>query len=217
MRYFVQQLFRQTAGKRVRDPSWVPCPIRAGFAVSEIAQCLRGSTPNVRDYSSRGERPFRNPKCFSPSHSMHGTLIFVGNACAERLPLDILAAEFGWSVESVKSLDELREVRHERHIIAVLFDAQTLRLEPLCALEAIQDAAPKALPIVCHRSSELIRWPELADAGAFHALLLPFHAGEIRQSLAFVHERQARRGSRVISLPRVRAAYRRALPSAVVA
>jgi hypothetical protein len=146
---------------------------------------------------------------------MDGTLIFLGNICAERLPVDILAAEFGWAIRNVTDLDDLWEIGTQRRIIAVLFDAQTLHLVPDCALKAIQDAAPNALPIVCYRSSEPIRWSELAEAGAFHALLLPLHSDEVRQSLAFVREAQVRRRSKVISLPLVEARHNRGSATAV--
>jgi hypothetical protein len=148
---------------------------------------------------------------------MTGTLIFLGNIGAERLPLDLLAGEFGWSIEKAASLDELREIGIARHIVAVLFDAQTLGLERDRALRAVQDAASNALPIVCHRSSEPIRWPVLAKAGAFHALLLPLHASELRQSLAFVSGAQARRRSKVIPMPPAAAAYSHCAAAGTVA
>lgn len=40
--------------------------------------------------------------------------------------------------------------------------------------------------MLCHGFAEMIDWPQVADAGAFHSLLLPFDVREVRQSLGFV-------------------------------
>lgn len=42
---------------------------------------------------------------------------------------------------------------------------------------------PRALPILCHGFADHLDWPEVADAGAFHALPLPFSVPELRQSM----------------------------------
>jgi hypothetical protein len=71
------------------------------------------------------------------------------------------------------------------------------------ALRLVIDAAPDALPVLCHGFSDVLYLPDLADAGAFHAMRLPLHADEVRQSLGFVWAAQGRHKNRVpaISLP----------------
>lgn len=111
----------------------------------------------------------------------------------EYVRLDTLASEFGWSVEAVGGVADIGQVAGRARVIAVLFDAKAGDGSWTSALRSIQEAAPEALPILCHTSSERIPWPDLAEAGAFHALLLPLHAAEVRQSLAFVCAARARR------------------------
>lgn len=121
----------------------------------------------------------------------NGTVILLGN-----LPpgaLDRVASEFGWSVENVRSLDRVRDMSADRKFVAVLFEPYSLGLSWSLALRSVLDAAPTALPIACHRFSDVIDWPELADAGAFHALSSPFNERELRQSLGFIWARRFER------------------------
>jgi hypothetical protein len=53
-------------------------------------------------------------------------------------------------------------------------------------VRAILDAAPGALPILCHGFADAIDWPQLVDAGVFHSLSFPFDLQEVRRSLGFV-------------------------------
>ena len=46
--------------------------------------------------------------------------------------------------------------------------------------------------VPCHRFSEFTDWDELRDAGAFHALWLPWGENELRQCLGFVWEAEKR-------------------------
>ena len=107
--------------------------------------------------------------------------------------LDALASEFGWSVRNVAGMSELRDVASKGRLVAVLFDSTAGEGSWASALRSVQETAPEALAVVCHTSSERIPWPELAEAGAFHALLLPLHPTEVRQSLAFICAAQTRR------------------------
>lgn len=100
--------------------------------------------------------------------------------------LDRVAKEFGWEVERACSLDDLRELNGQFKAVAVLFEAKAFEMPWRHAVKSVLAAAPAALPIVCHRFSEEIGWPELAEAGAFHALPLPLEESELRQSLSFV-------------------------------
>ena len=124
--------------------------------------------------------------------------------------MDTLAAECGWSFEHAANVRQLREIGVERDIVAVLFDASALGVPTKHALQAVCEVLPNVLPIVCHKSSETIHWSELAQAGAFHALLLPLRASEVRQSLGFVWEAQRRRRSRIVVLRRLPPVYSRA-------
>jgi DNA-binding NtrC family response regulator len=122
----------------------------------------------------------------------HGTVVLAGNLPVERLALDLLAAEFGWSLKEACSLAQVVELNADHNLVAVLFSQRSLALSWEQALHAIQDAAPRALPILCHGFAEGIDWPQAARAGAFHALLLPFSVREVRHSLGFVFDAKSR-------------------------
>jgi hypothetical protein len=114
-----------------------------------------------------------------------GTVVLAGNLAVQHLELDILVAEFGWSLERAPSLGCLAGFTLDHNLIAVVFSPKNLDLPWEQALRAVLEAAPKALPILCHGFADKIDWPRMADAGAFHSLLLPFSASEFRQSLGF--------------------------------
>ena len=116
----------------------------------------------------------------------NGTVVLAGNLPVEHLALDRLVAEFGWSLKQARSLDHLAQLSADHHLVAVLFSSQSMGLAWRQALQAVLDAAPGALPILCHGFAETIDWPQVADAGGFHSLLLPFEIREVRQSLGFV-------------------------------
>jgi hypothetical protein len=134
---------------------------------------------------------------------MRNIVTLIGRLGAERQLFNTLAAEFGWSFENVRDLGELRQLSSEENLIAVLFEPNYNELK------AIQRIAPAAFPIVCHRLSKPVCWSAWAEAGAFHALLLPFQAGEVRQSLAFVHAEERRRRSAADPLRRAPGIERR--------
>jgi hypothetical protein len=119
-----------------------------------------------------------------------GTVIFLGNLATKCVPLDKFALEFGWLLETTVGIDGLRNVSDPA---AVLFHPKALGLSWDIALRSVLDAVPDALPIVCHTSSDVIDWPQLASAGAFHSLLLPLDPNELRQSLGFVQAAGRRR------------------------
>ncbi len=130
----------------------------------------------------------------------HGTIVFLGGPQVETAALGDLVPEFGWSLEIVVGLDGLRELSGACNLIAVLFDAHGLGLSWKHALALVQEAASPALPIPCHRLSDRVNWPELAEAGAFHALALPFDRSEVRQSLGFVSVAGSRPDANVLSI-----------------
>jgi len=114
-----------------------------------------------------------------------GTVVLAGGLPIEHLSLDILVAEFGWSLKEVEGLGSLAELNHDHNLVTVLFSPKKLDLPWDEALRSILDAAPRALPIICHGFAEMIDWPQVAHAGVFHSLLLPFSWYEVRQSLGF--------------------------------
>jgi hypothetical protein len=124
---------------------------------------------------------------------MRETICLLGNPSAGRLSMGTLAAESGWSFEHARDFGRLREIGDGGDVVAVFIDASTLGVPIREALRAVYEVLPGAFPIVCHKSSEPLRWPELSQAGAFHALLTPLCENEVRQSLGFVWDAQRRR------------------------
>jgi DNA-binding NtrC family response regulator len=120
----------------------------------------------------------------------------------QRSSLEALASDFGCNLQPAKDLNALSAFASEHEIVAVLFDARALGMTWSRALQCIREAAPDALPIVCHTSSEKVDWPELAEAGAFHVLLLPLHPSEVKQSLGFIADAQRRQPVNVVPFRR---------------
>lgn len=115
-----------------------------------------------------------------------GTVVLLGNLNIDRQIFDSVASEFDWTVEQVRNLSALREMNAARNVVAVLFDARNMGVSWNDGLESVLAAAPRALPVVCPGFAESIRWPELADAGAFHELRRPINESEARHSLGFI-------------------------------
>lgn len=139
----------------------------------------------------------------------HGTVVLLGSLPIERFVLDLLVPEFDFSFEKVKSLGDLPTRNAGDDIVAVLFNPRSLGLESEEALKTVLKAFPKAFPILCHGFADHLDWPELADAGAFHSIPVPFSVAELRQSLGFVWA--ARQKSKP---PRARIAARESVPEA---
>jgi len=114
------------------------------------------------------------------------TIVILGNLMNGHLALGPLLSEFEWSIESTPTLDGLAGICSRRDVAAVLVDPAVLELPWKRAIAAVQEVAPRALPVLCHRFSSAIDWPEASAAGAFHLLGLPLNLGELRQSLGFV-------------------------------
>ena len=130
-----------------------------------------------------------------------GTVVFVGGPLVESAALHRLVPEFGWSLETAADIARLRELGEANTLVAVLFDAHGLGLSWQDALRLVGEAASTALLIPCHRLSDRVDWPELAESGAFHALALPFDVSEVRQSLGFVSFARSRRAANGLSMP----------------
>jgi hypothetical protein len=138
-------------------------------------------------------RPFT---CILSAEAMHKkTIVLLGELSAERSFFVDLAWGFGWCVRVAATCDDLRDIGLEEDIVAVLFDTRDLGPWK-CALRTVTEAAPEALPVLCHAFSDLIEWPEMATAGVFHALRFPFDPGEVRQTFGFVSAARRQRTAR---------------------
>jgi DNA-binding NtrC family response regulator len=114
------------------------------------------------------------------------TIVVLGNMIDGHPSLEPVFLEFEWSIQTTLSLDGLADLSSQLDVLAVLVDPALLDLPWKQTLAAVQRAAPRALPILCHRFSDAIDWTEAANAGAFHLLGLPLNTSELRQSLGFV-------------------------------
>lgn len=116
----------------------------------------------------------------------HGTVVLLGTMPIERFVLDGLVSEFRFLFKKVEMLQNMPNPNLRDDVIAVLFNPSTLGLEWDEALRSVVKAFPKSFPILCHGFADHINWPEMADAGAFHSIPVPFKVAELRQSLGFV-------------------------------
>jgi hypothetical protein len=195
------------------------------------APCSRTCKPILKLWTCRA----RNIKVRVAAHSSQrklllalmmnqGNVVLVGSLPIGHLALDHLIAEFGWTLQEADGLRNLAELSVDHNLEVVLFSPKHLVLPWEQALRAVLDAAPRALPILCHTFGEPIDWQQAADAGVFHSLPVPFDAREVRQSLGFAWA--AKRRPAPVRMPR-RSGLRRVMrertsrmlvdPSAIVA
>jgi hypothetical protein len=116
---------------------------------------------------------------------------------SEQLDLHTLRAgarQFGWEFEATNDLGEVIEWQSKRRTLALFFDLPALGpgYTWVDAVRRLRQALPGVRLIVCHGISEVIDWPQLSQAGAFHELLLPLTENETRQSLGFVWASETR-------------------------
>jgi DNA-binding NtrC family response regulator len=135
----------------------------------------------------------------------NGSVVLLGSL-PEAPALLPLVQELGWTLEIAAGFDQLRDLSSNRKPVAVFFDANALNISWQEALTSVREIAPEALLIPCHRFSDVLNWPDLADSGAFHSLAIPFNPGEVRQSLAFVWSARLHRAANVIPMRRRSAA-----------
>ena len=126
----------------------------------------------------------------------HGTVVLLGSLPIEHLMLDCLVSQFGFSFKEVDTLENLSKLKVRDDVLAVIFRPSTLGLSWDEAIKSVLNAFPLAFPIICHGFADHLDWPEAADAGAFHSLLVPFSVAELRQSLGFVWSAQQKPGHR---------------------
>ena len=136
------------------------------------------------------------------------TVILLGSLPIERFVLTCLGSEFGLAFHEVDNLQNCPNFPDD--VVAVLFSPSSLGLRWDQALRSVLKTFPQAFPILCHGFADHFDWPEVADAGAFHSIPVPFSVAELRQSLGFVWGAVSKAGSRSV-------AGQRALPSHVVA
>lgn len=137
------------------------------------------------------------------SHMQNGRVVVLGNPdVVEMAAFERLTPEFGWSVEVAPDLSALKHWRNAGNVVAVFFECNSLGLPWEKALQLVREAMPQALLIPCHRFSDSVNWPDLADAGAFHAVALPLKSNEVRQSLSFVWAARLRRSAKVVEMRR---------------
>ncbi|MGD1093496.1 MAG: hypothetical protein ABSB35_16095 [Bryobacteraceae bacterium] len=116
------------------------------------------------------------------------TVVFLGEVSDECFALGEIARSFGWSLETVADLTQLRRLSRHRDVVAILFDPGALTASAGHALHLVRNAVPDALQIVCQRFSDSIPWPDLAAEGAFHSLRKPLSPSEFRVSLGFAFD-----------------------------
>jgi len=114
---------------------------------------------------------------------MTGNIIVMPGSARLDLPtLQAVAGDFGWTVKVAGGMPQAADVQ------AVLFyrDALGSGCSWLDAVRRLRLALPEARLVACHGLAESIDWPELCEAGAFHALGLPLNENEVRKSLGFI-------------------------------
>jgi len=131
-----------------------------------------------------------------------GTVVLLGSLSTEAPGLGMCVREFGWVLKNAESIGSLEHLAATGGVVAVLFEPRAFGASPVEAVQRVRKAAQGALPLVCHRFSEPVDWPELAEAGAFHSLPVPLDAREIRQALGFVWAAKGFRARNVIPLRR---------------
>jgi len=148
-------------------------------------------------------------------------IVLPGMARFDLQTLRPVAEEFGWDVKTVHDLNHAAATANDR-TAALLFHCSAIGTSTW--LEAVRTAKanlPEMRLVVCHGFEELVDWPALCEAGAFHSLWLPLKENEVRKSFGFVLQNRQRLES--MSQPhafpsgRSRAAHRaRPLQSAVL-
>jgi hypothetical protein len=119
---------------------------------------------------------------------MMGNIVVIpGSVPLDLKTLQAVACDFGWAVKVDQSDGDIREAAGAE---AVLFcrDALGDGCSWLDAARRLKAALPDARLIACHGVAETIDWPQLCDAGVFHALGLPLKDTEVRQSLGFISQ-----------------------------
>lgn len=102
--------------------------------------------------------------CSNPSKPC-GTRLLASSEMFRAARSILIASEFGCAVESVDRFENLEQIYAGGNIVAVFFEPYGFNLSWHIALKSVLDAAPAALPIVCHRFSDLTDWPAFGRGG----------------------------------------------------
>jgi hypothetical protein len=134
------------------------------------------------------------PLIVTPPLAAGDIVLMPGSAQLHLPPLQAVAENFGWMVRIAHDLCEVAAAQANRKTVALLFCRDTLGqgYSWLETIRLFKRALPEVRLLPCHGFSEPVDWPELCDAGAFHALWLPLKENEVRQSLGFVREAEKR-------------------------
>jgi DNA-binding NtrC family response regulator len=130
------------------------------------------------------------------------SVVLLGSLPTETPEIKSLAEEFGWRLDTAADLDQLRSLIAVRNPVAILLDPNDLGLSWDAALNSVQEIDSRPYLILCHRFSDVVDWPKLAEAGAFHALARPLDPNEVRQSLAFVWSAALRSTANILPMHR---------------
>jgi len=108
--------------------------------------------------------------------------------------LNRVAVDFGWAVQVAHDLRQAVGMWAQPGTVAVFanHDAVGAGFSWLDIVRLLIRTMPDARVVVCHGFGDVFDWPELSDAGAFHALRLPLQEDELRQSLGFIWEAEKR-------------------------
>ncbi len=127
--------------------------------------------------------------------SMNATIIALPSPAEPDLTmLNEAAARVGWKLEFARDLQEFRANPRCRNADAVFLQREAAgpQYSWAEAVRRVRAIAEQARVVVCHGFGETINWDELSEAGAFHALALPFRENEVRQSVGFLWEAENR-------------------------
>jgi DNA-binding NtrC family response regulator len=124
----------------------------------------------------------------------NGIIVMRGLGQIDLASLNIVAADFGWTVQVAHDLRQTAELVAQLRTVAVLVkhDAVGAGFSWLEIVGLLRRTLPDVRLVVCHGFGDVFDWPELSDAGAFHALRLPLQEDELRQSLGFIWEAEKR-------------------------
>lgn len=107
------------------------------------------------------------------------------------------ASTFGWSALMLNRLRSLDTLPLDT-IAAILFDRDAVGGSWTEATSRLHRIAPKVPLIACHHITEMLDWPAVCNAGAFHGVRVPLNESELRQSFGYVWAAMQRRA---MSLP----------------
>jgi hypothetical protein len=130
-------------------------------------------------------------------------LVMPGQSQMDSSSLNVIAKEFEWSVVVAENLHEATAAQAHRKIVALLFHRDAFGPECLWtdAVRMIRCTLPDVRAVPCHGFSDAVDWPELCNAGAFHALWLPLKENEVRQSFGFVWNAEKQLANSAAGLP----------------